>query len=157
MYQRLADAGLLTVDEGRRMVRVETLIGRVLAFRPRVIVADRFRDKAVLDALKARCPIVFRSMRATWSEPTEQIQATRRAALDGALSVVPAARPLVPSRTGGNDRGARRLRQRPADEDGHEQSTPGRPMRGARARLWPDGAATCAAEDADSCRVTIAG
>ena len=94
MYQRLADAGLLTVDEGRRMVRVETLIGRVLAFRPRVIVADRFRDKAVLDALKGRCPIVFRSMRATWSEPTSQIQATRRAALDGALAVVPAARPL---------------------------------------------------------------
>ena len=94
MYQRLADAGLLSTDEGRRMVRVETLINRVLAFRPRVIVADRFRDKAVLDALRSRVPVIFRSMRATWSEPTEQIQATRRLALDGALSVVPAARPL---------------------------------------------------------------
>ena len=94
MYQGLADAGLLTVDKGRRMVRVETLIDRVLAFRPRVLVADRFRDKSVLDAVKGRCPIVFRSMRQTWSEPTEQITATRRLALDGALSVVPAARPL---------------------------------------------------------------
>ena len=94
LYQRLADAGLLTVDEGRRMVRAETLINRVLAFRPRVIVADRFRDKAVLDALKGRVPIVFRSMRATWSEPTSQIQETRRLALDGSLAVVPAARPL---------------------------------------------------------------
>ena len=94
MYQKLADAGLLHVDEGRRVVRVETLLNRVLAFRPRVLVADRFRDKSVLDALRGRVPVVFRSMRATWSEPTEQIQATRRAALDGALSVVPAARPL---------------------------------------------------------------
>ena len=76
------------------MVRVETLIDRVLAFRPRVLVADRFRDKAVLDALKGRVPIVFRRMRQSWSEPTEQIQATRRAALDGTLAVVPAARPL---------------------------------------------------------------
>ena len=33
-------------------------------------------------------------MRATWSEPTEQIQATRRLALDGSLAVVPDARPL---------------------------------------------------------------
>ena len=94
LYQKLADAGLLTVDTGRRMVRASTLIDRVLAFRPRVLVADRFRDKSVLDSLKARCPIVFRSMRATWSEPTEQITATRRLALDGALAVVPAARPL---------------------------------------------------------------
>ena len=93
-YQKLADAGLLHVDEGLRVVRASTLINRVLAFRPRVLVADRFRDKAVLDAVRGRVPVVFRSMRATWSEPTEQIQATRRLALDGALSVVPAARPL---------------------------------------------------------------
>ncbi len=94
MYSRLADAGLLHVEEGRRVVRVETLIDKVLAFRPAVIVADRFRDKGVLDAVKGRCPVVFRSMRATWSEPTDQIMATRRMALDGALAVVPDARPL---------------------------------------------------------------
>ncbi len=94
MYQRLADAGLLHVDEGLRVVRVSTLIDRVLAFRPRVLVADRFRDGEVLDAVKGRVPVVFRRMRQSWSEPTEQIQATRRAALDGTLAVVPAARPL---------------------------------------------------------------
>ncbi len=94
MYQRLADAGLLTVDTGRRVVRVESLIDRVLAFRPRVLVADHYRDKAVLDALKGRCPVVFRKMRQAWSEPTEQIQATRRLALDGGLAVVERARPL---------------------------------------------------------------
>ena len=94
MYQKLADAGLLTTDEDRRVVRVSTLISRVLAFRPRVIVSDRFREHSVLDAVKGRCPVVFRRMRQSWSEPTEQIQATRRMALDGALAVLPAARPL---------------------------------------------------------------
>ncbi len=94
MYQRLADAGLLTVDEGRRVVRVSTLIDRVRAFRPQVLVADRFREGEVRDAVKGRVPVVLRKMRQTWSEPTEQIQATRRMALDGSLAVVPAARPL---------------------------------------------------------------
>ena len=155
MYQRLADAGLLTVDEGRRVVRVETLIDRVLAFRPRVLVADRFRDGEVLDAVKGRVPVVFRRMRQSWSEPTEQIQATRRAALDGTLAVVPARTSALPSGAGGNDRGKRRRRQRPADEDGQQQSASGRPVRGARARVRSDGAATCAEADADPCRVTI--
>ena len=94
LYQRLADAGLLHLEQGRRVVRVSTLVDRVLAYRPRLITCDRFRYESVLDAVKGRCPVVPRRMRQSWSEPTEQIQATRRAALDGNLSVVPAARPL---------------------------------------------------------------
>ena len=93
-YQSLMDDGRLEVDEGRRVVRVETLINRVMAFRPRCIVTDSFRFREVLDAVKGRAPVIQRRMRQSWSEPTEQIQATRRLALDGALAVVPEARRL---------------------------------------------------------------
>ena len=91
-YQKLVDAGLLAVDAGRRVVKVSTLIDRVLAFRPSVIVCDRFRVGEVLDAVRGRCPVVPRVTR--WSESTADIMATRRLALDGALAVVPEARPL---------------------------------------------------------------
>ena len=94
MYSRLADAGLLTVETGRRVVKVSTLIDRVLAYRPRVIVCDRFRLGEVLDTVRGRCPVSPRHMRQSWSEPTADIQAARRLALDGSLAVVPDARPL---------------------------------------------------------------
>lgn len=94
LYQRLADAGALHVEDGRRVVKVRTLIDRVLAYRPRVIVCDRFRLGEVLDAVAGRCPVRPRHMRQSWSEPTMDVQATRRMALDGALAVVPDARPL---------------------------------------------------------------
>ena len=91
-YQRLVDAGVVTVDAGRRVVAVRTLIDRVLAFRPVAIVCDRFRIDAVRDAVAGRCPVLPRVTR--WSEATEDIQATRRLALDGDLAVVPGVRPL---------------------------------------------------------------
>ena len=91
-YQRLVDAGVVTVDEGRRVVEVRTLIDRVLAFRPLAIVCDRFRLGEVTDAVNGRCPVLPRVTR--WSESTEDIQATRRLALDGDLAVVPGVRPL---------------------------------------------------------------
>ena len=92
VYRTLVADGLLATDAGRRVVRVETLVRRVLAFQPSVIVCDRFRLDSVLDAVAGRCPVVARATR--WSESTEDIMATRRLALDGNLSVVPAARPL---------------------------------------------------------------
>ena len=91
-YQRLVDAGVVTVDAGRRVVEVRTLIDRVLAFRPLAIVCDRFRLGEVTDAVAGRCPVLPRVTR--WSESTEDIQATRRLALDGDLAVVPGVRPL---------------------------------------------------------------
>lgn len=92
LYRRLADKGLLHVDDGRRVVRVETLIDRVMAFRPEVIVADRFRFPEVIDAVRGRCPVVSRTTR--WSEQTADIMALRRLASDGDLSVEPSCRPL---------------------------------------------------------------
>ena len=89
-YEALARSGLLTVDEGRRVVRVEALVDRVLAFRPTVIVCDRFRLPEVRDAVRGRARIEPRVVR--WSEGTEDIMATRRWALDGSMSVVPDAR-----------------------------------------------------------------
>ena len=58
--------GILTVDEGRRVVQVRTLIDRVMAYRPEVIVCDRFRLPAVLDAVGGRCRVIARVTR--WSE-----------------------------------------------------------------------------------------
>ena len=92
LYQRLAAAGLLHVEEGRRVVKVSTLIDKVLAYHPRVIVCDRFRLGEVLDAVKGRCPVVGRVTR--WSESTEDVMAARRMALDGSLAVVEHVRPL---------------------------------------------------------------
>ena len=92
LYQRLADAGLLHVEDGRRVVKVSTLIDRVIAYSPRVIVCDRFRLGEVLDAVKGRCPVVGRVTR--WSESTEDVMAARRLALDGSLAVVEHVRPL---------------------------------------------------------------
>ena len=89
-YQGLAAGGLLTVDEGRRVVRVETVIDKALAFRPRLIVCDRFRLPEVRDAVRGRVRIEPRATR--WSEATADIMALRRLALDGDLAVVPAAR-----------------------------------------------------------------
>ena len=91
-YQRLVDAGGVTVDHGRRVVEVRTLIDRVLAFRPLAIMCDRFRLGEVTDAVAGRCPVLPRVTR--WSESTEDIQATRRLALDGDLAVVPGMRSL---------------------------------------------------------------
>ena len=91
-YRRLLDDGLLVTDAGRRVVRVESLIDRVMAFQPEVIVCDRFRLDAVRDAVAGRCLVVPRATR--WSESTEDVMATRRLALDGNLAVVPEARPL---------------------------------------------------------------
>ena len=91
-YQGLVDRGLVTPDEGRRVVRVETLVASVMHFQPEVIVCDRFRADRVRDAVAGRCPVVVRQTR--WSESTEDIMATRRLALDGDLAVVPEVRPL---------------------------------------------------------------
>ena len=92
LYGRLSAADLLHVDDGRRVVRVETLIDRVMAFRPAVIVADRFRFPEVLDAVRGRCPVVPRVTR--WSESTADIMALRRLAVDGDLAVEPSCRPM---------------------------------------------------------------
>ena len=90
LYQKLAQDGVLTQDEGRREVRPEVLVDRALEFKPRVLIADEFRLPAVRDALRGRCSVRFRRRR--WSESTEDICAARALGHDGVLNVVPTAR-----------------------------------------------------------------
>ena len=84
-YQRLVDAGVLVTDGDRRVPRVETLLERVMPWRPVGIVADRFRAPELHDAAKGRVRISPRVSR--WSEAGEDIRALRKAALDGPLTV----------------------------------------------------------------------
>ena len=53
-YQRLAASGVLTTDGDRRVPRVSALVERVLAWRPSVIVCDRFRLSELQDAVRGR-------------------------------------------------------------------------------------------------------
>ena len=92
LYQRLHDKGLLHVDEGRRVVRVDELVARAMRFHPSVVVCDRFRYEEVCDAVRGRCPVVRRRTR--WSESTADIMALRRIARDGDLAVEEHCRPL---------------------------------------------------------------
>lgn len=91
-YQRLVDGGRLTVEEGRQVVQVESLIERVMAYHPALIVCDFHRLPLVTDAVAGRCHVEPRKRR--WSESTDDIMAARRLTLDGHLAVVPEVRPL---------------------------------------------------------------
>ena len=92
-YQRLAAEGVLTTDGDRRVPRVDALMDRVTAWRPEVLVCDRFRLADMQDAVGGRMRIVPRVTR--WSEAAEDIRALRRYALDGPLSVAPESSDLV--------------------------------------------------------------
>ena len=89
-YRRLVDDGVLLVDDGRRVVRPELLIDRLMAFGPSLFVGDEFRRPAVADAIGGRASWMTRRTR--WSEITADIQATRERGLDGDLAVTPEAR-----------------------------------------------------------------
>ncbi|MDE0378656.1 MAG: hypothetical protein OXI20_05395 [Rhodospirillales bacterium] len=95
LYRRLADDGVLMVDEGRRMGRIEVLVGRLFdaGIRPATIYCDRFLIGQLRDAVKGRAPIVERKTR--WSEASSDIAAFRRLALDGPLAVAPTCRGLI--------------------------------------------------------------
>ena len=92
-YERLAAAGVLSTDGDWRVPRVETLTARALAWRPAVVVCDRFRLGELQDAIGTRAAVVPRIAR--WSSCAEDIRALRRLALDGPLSVEPGAAALL--------------------------------------------------------------
>ena len=92
-YQRLAAAGVLTTDGDRRVPRVSALVDRVLAWRPAVIVCDRFRFAELQDAVRGRVPVVPRIQR--WSDSSEDVRACRRLALDGPLAIATESRALL--------------------------------------------------------------
>ena len=89
-YRRLVHDGVLQVDEGRRVVRPERLIDRLLEFGPSLIVGDEFRRPAVADAIGRRAPWTTRRTR--WSEATQDIGACRTLGHDGGLAVTPESR-----------------------------------------------------------------
>ena len=92
-YQRLAASGVLTTDGDRRVPRVSALVERVLAWRPAVIVCDRFRLGELQDAVRGRVPVVPRVQR--WSDSSEDVRACRRVALDGPLAIAHESRALL--------------------------------------------------------------
>ena len=84
-YQRLVDDGSLEVDKGRRVVRPERLIDRLMAFGPSLLIGDEFRRPAVADAIGGRAPWVTRRTR--WSEITQDIGHCRKLGHDGGMTV----------------------------------------------------------------------
>ena len=95
LYQRLADDGVLFVDEGRKMGRIEVLIERLYGagIHPATIYCDRFLIGQLTDAVRGRSAVVPRRTR--WSESSEDIAAFRRMALDGPLAIASRCRALV--------------------------------------------------------------
>ena len=89
-YQRLVDDGVLHVDEGRSVVRPETLIDRMMVHSPALFIGDEFRRPAVSDAIGWRGQWITRRTR--WSEITEDIGHCRKLGLDGGLTVSPDSR-----------------------------------------------------------------
>ena len=95
IYQRLADAGLLRVDEGRRVQSVEELWRMVIATwgEPVLTLCDRFRINELVDALGPYVPIEPRVTR--WSEASYDIRALRKGAKDGPFTITPEAADLL--------------------------------------------------------------
>lgn len=92
-YRRLLDSGRLGVDGELRVPRPAVLVERVMAWRPAVLVADRFRLPELLDATAGKVRVVPRVAR--WSDAAADIRALRRMALDGPLAVEKSTRALL--------------------------------------------------------------
>ena len=95
LYRRLADDGVLLVDEGLRVSRPAVLVDHLvgLGIVPAAIYCDRFMLASLEDVVAGRWPIVPRVTR--WSEATEDIASFRRLVADGPLSIVPEGRALA--------------------------------------------------------------
>ena len=91
VYQRLFDAGKLTIDEGRNVPRVSVLCERIAEWEPEVIFADRARAGELAD--EAPCEVVSRVTR--WFGAAEDIRALRKQVLDGPLAIDAASLPLL--------------------------------------------------------------
>ena len=96
-YGALVASGQLIVDHGYRVQRVSTLMNAVKAWRPLGAICDFFKLRHLHD-----CRPLFpvSSRRTRWSNATEDIDALRRLALDGPLSVDPASAALLAASLG---------------------------------------------------------
>ena len=82
--ERLIAAGVLVVDEGRQVARVETLLAALPRdVRVSHVVADRFHEADLRDA--SRWPVESRINQ--WSTASADIAAFRAAVLDGNFAV----------------------------------------------------------------------
>ena len=93
-YTKLLDAGVLTLADGLRVQPPAHLLdlARQAWGHPEVIVCDRFRLAELRDCVNG-AKVEARVSR--WSESTFDINALRRAAKDGPLTVAEASRPLM--------------------------------------------------------------
>ena len=94
LYSKLHLDGLLHLADGLQVQPVGQLwdIVRDTWGRPKVLIADRFREKELSDAVKG-CRIESRVTR--WSEASFDIRALRRLAKDGPLAVAEDSRMLL--------------------------------------------------------------
>ena len=95
MYRELVEAGVLVLDEGRRVSRPSVLLARLAeaGIVPACMLADRFNGALLADLVGGRWPVILRATR--WSEATEDVAAFRRLSLDGPLAMASASRPMA--------------------------------------------------------------
>ena len=117
VYRALVENGSLRVAEGLRVPTPAMLHNAALeAFgTPQRILCDRFALGSVKDAVRGVVPVIDRVTR--WSDATFDIGALRKMAMDGPLSCVPSARPLLTASLGAatvknDDQGSCRLVKR---------------------------------------------
>ena len=115
-YQKLADQGVLTQEEGRRVPKAKTLMALISATwgQPSALICDRFRIDELRDA-GLPCAVTPRVSR--WSEASFDIRALRSKAKDGPLSISPCSRSLLAASLGvctvrNDDQGSTRLVKR---------------------------------------------
>lgn len=117
LYRRLAEDGVLIVDEDLHVSRPSVLVDHLVAegIRPEVVLCDRFAIGTLRDAVAGRWPIRDRVTR--WSEATEDVAGFRQVAADGPLSIAPHCRALARTSIGqatvkSDDQGSARLEKR---------------------------------------------
>ena len=93
-YQKLKDAGVLVLAEGRRVPSADLLISLITSTwgKPASIICDRFRLDELRDA-RVPCRVVPRVTR--WSEASFDIRSLRAKVKDGPFSVDPGSRSLL--------------------------------------------------------------
>ena len=123
-YQRLVDAGQLTIAQGLRVPPVGMLMNAISAKWgvPAVVSCDRFR-LADLQDVNTGWEFVPRVTR--WSEASEDIRAIRSQAQDGPLSLAPLSRALIKAsltvcRVRNDDQGSARLVKRGTNNTGRD-------------------------------------
>ena len=93
LYVRMFAAGELLTQPGRRVPKVSVFLREVLTRwgPPSCVVADRWREKELCDALEASgCPPAHLSVRGMgFKDGSADVRAFRRAVLSGKVSVLP--------------------------------------------------------------------